>query len=155
MEVLLLIDKFDDLLRDAKPARLGARVRVHRREAFALLDEMRAVVPEEIRHARSITRERDGMLAEARREAERALAEARDERSRLVGSGAVARAAEHRAGRALESARARARQIRLGSEDYADEILASVETGLGRLAPPRTARSAAHRSWSNGFLTFE
>ncbi len=134
MDVLLLVDRLDDMVRDAPPARLGAQVRLDRREAFELLLEMREHIPEEIRQARWIAGERDAMLAEARQEAERIVDEARQERDRLLAAGEVARHAEQRAERILANARARARQIRLGAEGYADEILGGLESGLGKLA---------------------
>ena len=134
MDVLNLIDRLDDMVRDASPARLGSQVRVRRQEAFELLGEMRENIPEEIRRARWVVSERDAMLTEAKREADRILAEAREERSRLVGAVEVARHAESRAEKILESAGARARQIRLGADGYADEILGGLESGLGKLA---------------------
>ena len=141
MDVLLLIDRFDDMLRNGAPARLGAQVRLSREAAFELVDEMRATIPEEIKHARWIASAREEMLSEARQEAERIVAEARAERSRLVGAEAVGGKAEQQAERVLESARARARQIRLGAEGYADDILASLETGFAKLsAAGRTQR---------------
>ena len=134
MDVLLLIDRLDDIVRDGKPARLGGQVRLDRESAFALVDEMRAAIPEEIRQARFIVNARDEMLSEAKLEAERIVQEAREERSRLVGTAELARHAEQRAQRILEGAAARARQIRLGAEGYADEILGGLESGLGRLS---------------------
>ena len=131
MDVLLLIDRLDDMVRGGSPAR--AHVRLERQEAYALLDEMRRTIPEEIRQARYITQAREEMLAEARVEADRILEEARAERSRLTGPAEVRKLAEQRAERILEGGRARARQIRLGAEGYADEILGSLENGFARL----------------------
>ena len=45
---------------------------------------MRATIPEEIKQARWIVKERQEMLAEAKREAERIVKEARDQQQRLV-----------------------------------------------------------------------
>ena len=70
------------------------------------------------------------MLAEARRECERTLDEARRERDRVLSEEVLANLAEHRAERILESARAREREIRLAAEDYADDILESLELNM-------------------------
>ena len=133
MDVLLLVDRLDDMVRGASSGRLGAHVRLERQEAYALLDEMRRTIPEEIRQARYITQAREEMLDEARIEAARVLEHARAERSCLTGPGEVRKLAEQRAERILEGGRARARQIRLGAEGYADGILGSLETGFARL----------------------
>ena len=63
------------------------------------------------------------MLAEAKREAERIVKEANDEQLRLVSEQEVVKQAENHAEDIVEEARAREREIRLGAEDYADDIL--------------------------------
>ena len=71
MDVLVLIDKLDDVVHNARPVPLTDQVRVDREEIYDLLDQMRATIPEEIKQARWIVKERQEMLAEAKREAER------------------------------------------------------------------------------------
>ena len=91
---------------------------------------MRATVPEEIKQARWIVKERQEMLAEAKREAERIIREARDQQERLINQQEVVRLAERQAEDLIEEARAREREIRLGAEDYADDILNTLEVNL-------------------------
>ena len=83
MDVLVLIDKLDDLVHNARPVPLTDQVRVDREEIYDLRDQMRATIPEEIKQARWIVKERQEMLAEAKREAERLLAEKQAEVARL------------------------------------------------------------------------
>src|SRR5947209_1506926 len=71
MDVLVLIDKLDDLVHNAKPVPLTDQVRVDKEEIYDILDQMRATIPEEIKQARWIVKERQEMLAEAKREAGR------------------------------------------------------------------------------------
>ena len=108
MDVLVLIDKLDDLVHNAKQVPLTDQVRVDKEEIYDILDQMRATIPAEIKQARWIVKERQEMLAEAKREAER---QAED----IIGE-----------------ARAREREIRLGAEDYADEILNTLEVNLSK-----------------------
>ena len=98
MDVLVLIDKLDDLVHNAKQVPLTDQVRVDKEEIYDLLDQMRATIPEEIKQARWIVKERQEMLAED----------------------------------IVEDAQAREREIRLGAEDYADEILDTLETNLSK-----------------------
>jgi cell division septum initiation protein DivIVA len=91
---------------------------------------MRATIPEEIKQARWIVKERQEMLAEAKREAERIVKEAHDEQLRLVSEQEVVKQAENHAEDIIEEARAREREIRLGAEDYADDILNTLEVNL-------------------------
>ena len=80
---------------------------------------MRATIPEEIKQARWIVKERQEMLAEAK-----------DKQAQLVSQEEVVRQAERLAEDIVEEARAREREIRLGAEDYADEILNTLEVNL-------------------------
>ncbi len=58
MDILILIDKLDDLLYNAKPIPMTDQVRVERKQVFDLLDQMRVTLPEEIKQARWIVKER-------------------------------------------------------------------------------------------------
>ena len=130
MDVLVLIDKLDDLVHKAKKFPLTDEVRVDREEIYDLLDQMRATIPEEIKQARWIVKERQEMLEEAKRESERVVREAREQQARLVSDEEVTKQAERAADEIVEDARAREREIRLGAEDYADEILNTLEVNL-------------------------
>jgi hypothetical protein len=130
MDVLVLIDKLDDSIHNGKPVPLTDQVRVEREEIYDILDQMRATVPEEIKQARWIVKERQEMLAEAKREAERIIREARDQQERLINQQEVVRLAERQAEDIVEEARSREREIRLGAEDYADDILNTLEVNL-------------------------
>ena len=132
MDVLVLIDKLDDLVHNAKQVPLTDQVRVDKEEIYDLLDQMRATIPEEIKQARWIVKERQEMLAEAKREAERIVKEARERQERLISNEEVMKAAERAAEDIIEEAQAREREIRLGAEDYADEILNTLEINLSK-----------------------
>jgi len=130
MDVLVLIDKLDDLVHSAKQVPLTDQVRVDKEEIYEILDQMRATIPEEIKQARWIVKERQEMLAEAKREAERVVKEGRERAERLIADEEIVKAAERAAEDIIEDARAQEREIRLGAEDYADEILDTLETNL-------------------------
>ncbi len=66
-----LLDKLDDLIHNAKGIPLTDQVRVGREEIFAILDEMRARIPEQIKEARWIVRERQMILDDARADVDR------------------------------------------------------------------------------------
>ena len=130
MDVLVLIDKLDDLVHNAKAVPLTDQVRIDREEIYDILDQMRATIPEEIKQARWIVKERQEMLAEAKREAERIVKEAREQQARLVANEEITRQAERAAEEIVEEAREREREIRLGAEYYADDILSTLEVNL-------------------------
>jgi hypothetical protein len=132
MDVLVLIDKLDDLVRSAKQMPLRSEVRVDKERLDDLLNEMRATIPEEIKEARWIVKERQEMLAAAEREAERILGEAHERQTQLVVEHHLTGQAEVASEDIIDNARVEEREIRLGVEDYADEILSTLEFNLSK-----------------------
>jgi cell division septum initiation protein DivIVA len=132
MDVLVLIDTLDDLVHNAKPIRLTGQVRVDKQGIYEILDQIRATIPEEIKQARWIVKERQEMLAESTREAERIVTQARERQERLISEDEVARQAERAAEVIIEDARGHEREILLGAEDYAEEILNTLEVNLSK-----------------------
>jgi cell division septum initiation protein DivIVA len=141
MDVLVLIDKLDDLIHNARSVPLTDSVMLDREEIYDLLDQMRSTIPEEIKQARWIVKERQEMLAEAKTEAERIQAEAQEKAEQAASETEVVRLAEKNAQKIIEDARDREREIRLGAEDYADEVLNNLEVNLEKfLAAVRRGR---------------
>ena len=94
MDVLVLIDKLDDIIHNARSVPLTDSVMIDREEIYDILDQMRSTIPEEIKQARWIVKERQEMLAEAKQEAERVLAEAQERADKLASETEVVRLAE-------------------------------------------------------------
>jgi hypothetical protein len=111
----------------------GDHVRADREEVNDILDQMRATIPDDIKQARWIVNERQETLRAAKREAERIVEEAGERQTHLVSKHEVARQAELAAEEIIDGARAREREIRVGAEDYADEILNTLEVNLSKL----------------------
>jgi hypothetical protein len=132
MDVLELIDRLDHLAHSAKKVPRSDQVRINKKEIRNILHQMRATIPGEIKEARWIAQERQDMLAEAKREAERIAAEAREHQTQLVSQHELIRQSERAAEEIIEDARVREREIRLGAEDYADEILHTLELNLAK-----------------------
>jgi cell division septum initiation protein DivIVA len=130
MDVLALIDRLDQLVRSAKHVPFSDDVRVNKQDTRAVLDQMRTTIPGEIREARWIAQERQDILAEAKREADQIAEEAREHQAELVSQHELIRQAQRAAEEIIEDARGHEREIRLGTEDYTDEILNTLELNL-------------------------
>ena len=143
MDVLVLIDKLDELVQNAKSVPMTDQVRIDREEIWEIIDQMRSTIPEEIKQARWIVKERQEMLAEAKRESERLVGEAREQAARDASEQEVVKLAERQAQQMLEDARQRERETRLAAEDYADGILEHLEVKPQLLAQLPVAPSEA------------
>ena len=151
MDVLVLIDKLDDLVHNAKAVPLTDQVRIDREEIYDILDQMRATIPEEIKQARWIVKERQEMLAEAKREQDRLLQEAREQAVREASQTEIVKLAERQAQEIIDDARRQARETRLEMEDWADGMLSTLEVNLDKFLtavkprPRAAARALAGR----------
>ena len=144
MDVLVLIDKLDDLVHNAKAVPLTDQVRIDREEIYDILDQMRATIPEEIKQARWIVKERQEMLAEAKRECDRLIGEAREQAVREASQTEIVKS-ERQAQDIVDDARRQARETRLEMEDWADGILSTLEVNLDKfLVAVRRGRERLH-----------
>ncbi len=145
MDVLALIDKLDDLVHNARAVPLTDQVRIDREAIYELLDQMRATIPEEIKQARWIVKERQEMLAEAKRESDRIVEEARDRAERQASEQEVVKLAQKQSEEIMDEARLREREVRLGAEDYASGCSPRSCAGKSHLAMLSMAVSVAER----------
>src|SRR4051794_11977011 len=137
MDVLVLIDKLDDLVHNAKPVPLTDQVRIDREEIYDILDQMRATIPEEIKQARWIVKERQEMLAEAKREQDRLLQEAREQAVREASQTEIVKLAERQAQEIIDEARRQAREMRLGMEGWGGGMPAALGADPGKVLGAR------------------
>jgi hypothetical protein len=124
--------ELENLVADAKAVPLSASIMVNRSEIDAILEEFRAAMPEEVKQARWLLKEREDVLAQAGADAEKLLDEAREQKRTMVSKTEVVQAAAREADRIVDDAKEHARQIRLEAEDYVDAKLANFEIVLAK-----------------------
>ncbi len=132
VEAEALLTRVIELVEAAKPVPLSASSMINKDELLDLLDEAVARLPDELRAARWLLKERDEFLAKVRREGDEILEQARSQAERMVQRTEVVKAAEQRARQIVDAAEAEARRMRHETEDYCDQKLASFEIVLER-----------------------
>jgi len=133
MDIMALIDRIEELIDSGRNVPLSSNKMVNPDKVFEIIDEIRAQFPDELKQARWIVKERQEMLEEAEKEANRVLEEARDRAKTLASDQEIVKMAEQQRVEILDDARNHEREIRLGAEDYADEMMANLEVNLGKL----------------------
>jgi hypothetical protein len=113
---------------------LSSTPRIDRDEIIELLEDALVRVPEEIRQARWMLKERQEFLEKTKREADELLAVARQQAERMVQRTEVVRAAEARARQVIDAADEETRRLRNETEDFLDQRLGSFEILLDRLS---------------------
>jgi len=133
MDALEMIDKIEELVEKSKKLPFSSNAIINENEIYDLLDELRSVLPEELKQARWIVKEREGMIDEAKRQSSRIVKEAEERARVLVSETEVLKNANRKAEELMSMVEAKARTIRLEAEDYADEKLANLEAVLHKL----------------------
>src|SRR5206468_9839549 len=101
-------------------------------ELADLIDQMRTVIPEEVRSARKVLRERDSIIAEAQHQADEVLKTAHEQAEMLLDQQGLMAEAQARARQFLEDAMQAAQERVTGADDYAREVLSQLQQQLTR-----------------------
>ena len=134
LDAEILLRRVADVFGNAKPIPLSTTVRLENKdEVLELLDEAVKRLPEELKRARWLLKEREEFLAKTQREAEDLLNDARSRAERMVQRTEIVRDAERTAQRTVEEADEEARRLRHEAEDYCDQKLAGFEIVLERI----------------------
>lgn len=128
MEVLNSIEKAEDLIEKGWNF-FGASM-VNKNEILDLLKEIRVKLPDEVKQAKWIKEERQRILLEAQKEAEMIIKEAENRIVSMVDENEITRKAYDQANETIINAQKTAREIKQGSLEYADDILAKLEENL-------------------------
>ena len=129
-----LLRRAIDIVATAPTMPLSSSPRIDRDEIIELLEESLNRLPDELRQARWMLKERHEFVAKTRREADELLEAARVRAERMVQRTEVVRAAEQRARQVMETADADTRRLKHETEDFLDQRLGSFEILLDKLS---------------------
>jgi hypothetical protein len=128
-----LIRRVTEIIDGTRALPLSSSVKLdNKEEVLDLLQEAKDRLPEEMRQARWLLKEREEYLAKMRREGDDIVDAARLQAERMVQRTEIVREAQSTARRLVEDARDEARHLRLEAEDYCDQKLAAFEVVLDR-----------------------
>ncbi len=130
MDVLALLDKLDAYLSECSRVPLMGKLLVDEEEVFALIDDLRAQLPQELEQAKWLLKERERIIQEARKEAEEIVKDAQGQIATLASESVIAKEARMQAEELMTRAKEVAKEINLGAREYADELMKAVEDAI-------------------------
>ncbi len=149
-EVGDLQDMVDDLivhLHEAKNVPLSGNAMVDREQFLAMLEKIRADLPDELRAARWMVREREAFIARTNETAREIVDRARAEADELVSDSHIVAEAVEEANILVRRAEGDARRLRLETEDEIEQNLQQVEEILrDMLAQIQSVRDELHQA---------
>src|SRR6476659_7347651 len=103
MDLQYLIDRLETMVTGARRMPITNKLMLDEQELADLIDQMRTVIPEEVRSARKVLRERDSIIAEAQQQADELLDNAHKQAEMLLDQQGLMAEAEARAREHLEA----------------------------------------------------
>ena len=132
MDLQYLIDRLETMVTGAKRVPISNRLMLDEQELADLIDQMRTVLPEEVRAARKVLRERDSIIAEAQQQADDVLKTAHEQAEMLLDEQGLLAEAQARANQFMEEVERDAQERIQGADDYARQVLTQLQAQLGR-----------------------
>ncbi len=133
MDILQLIDRLEELFNDAKAVPFTHNVVVDEDRMLEIIDQMRVVIPDEVKKAQQVLAQKDRVMAQAQEEAERTLALAREKAEQVAAKDNIVVEAQRRADQVLNQARADADATRRDADDYVVDTLVQLQDNLERV----------------------
>lgn len=131
--VLELLEEMENLIEESSKIPFSEKIMVEQDELLDYIKEIRLVLPEDLKKSAYVNQNRERILTEAQNEADLIINEAENKISDLVDEDGITREANLRAAEIVSKAQENAKEIRLGSIEYADSILSHVEGNLNKI----------------------
>lgn len=145
-----VLDMLEELMIEVENARqvpLSSSIMLNQSELLDRLASVQHLLPEELRAARWMVRERESYVARTNEKAREIVGKAKATSEQLVQESYIVQEAVEEANALVRNAEAESRRIRLEAEDFAERHLSEAETVLGELFRYITeARAELHRA---------
>jgi hypothetical protein len=146
-ELLELVDELIIAVEGARTVPLSGNVMLDRERLLDMLYRLRDDLPEEMRAARWMVREREAFVARTNEKAREMLERAKERSDELVSESYIVKEAVDEANALVRHAEAEATRIRLEAEDYSEQAFESTESVLtDLLGQVRRFRTELHQA---------
>jgi hypothetical protein len=136
-DILYLVDRLEELVGVGKRVPFSTRVMVEEEEFIALVDQLREAVPNEIKQAQRVIRERERIVGEAQAEAGRIIEKAEVTAERLVSQNGILIEARQRSEEMLRLAEESSQRTRGEVDAFMLEqielVVSAVNQGMAKM----------------------
>jgi len=132
MDLQYLIDRLETMVRAGRRMPITNKLMMDEQELVDLIDQMRTVLPEEIRYAKHVLREKEQILAEAQAQSEDILRAARQQAEVLIEREGLLKQAKAQADDIRRQAQEEAERVQVGADNYVRTVLNDLSDSLQR-----------------------
>lgn len=127
MEIFTLLENLEDLLDNGTKMPFSSKVAVDREELQEIIEDIRLKLPDELKQAKWVKEERQRIIADAQKEADGLIKDAQAKITSMVDEHVITKQAMQQKEDIIENANKVAKEISVGTKDYADALLEKVE----------------------------
>lgn len=127
MEILAILETLEDVVEKGVNVPFSGKCLMDREEILEIIKEIRLKLPDDIKQAKWVKEERQRILLEAEKEANNIMKDAEGKIAQLVDEHEITKKAYEQANEIIANAQKNAKDIRMGTREYADSILIKVE----------------------------
>ena len=143
MDIAGRLQQLEEIVQEAKSMPLSSSVLINKDEVLEMIQQMQEDLPDEIKQARWIVKDREELLAKARGEGDRLIEQAREEQLRMARKEEIVARANEEAERILAETDDKTRSMVEEAEDYVDAKLAQFEIALRKILEDSQAATKA------------
>jgi len=131
MESLIdYLDMLEDLIEGSKTMPFSNKVSLDKEQMFDIIADMRLNLPNEIRQAQKIIDDHDRIINDAKSKASQIVSEAEHRAQEMADEHEIYKLAVEQSRELMDETKKSARDMRLSSIDYADDILLKTENAI-------------------------
>jgi cell division septum initiation protein DivIVA len=127
LDIMFLLERLESQIATGTGVPRTRKVLVDKDAVLDLIDQLRVAVPEEVHAAKRINAESERIIEQATEESARITARAQEQATFLIGERGLTEAAQAEGRRIVGEANEIADGVRLGADEYAAQILSSLE----------------------------
>ncbi len=127
MEIFTLLENLEELLDTGTKVPFSGKVLVDRDELAEILENIRIKLPDELKQAKWVKEERQRIIMDAQKEADEIVKQTETRIISLVDDHEITKQALAQKEEIIESADKVAREISMGTREYADALLERLE----------------------------
>jgi vacuolar-type H+-ATPase subunit H len=129
-EIFNLIEEIEECITEGGSVPFSKRVMVDSEEIMLILEDIKKILPDSLVEADEIVQQKDKILSEAEKEADTRLNEVDTKAREKIDAHQITQEAYKKADMIIKNARENAQEIRIGTTEYADNILANLQEQL-------------------------
>ena len=134
MDIEQIMNEIEEKIDSCKTIPIWGRGIIDKDEILDMIQDMRNKFPEEMKQAKWVKEERQRIISDAQKEAAAMVKATEEKIAAMVNEHDITQQAYAKANQIIDSANQNSREIRLGANQYADDVLRALEEELIKTA---------------------